>query len=541
MTKLITRGCLYAAWLLLIGLSYREATKEMGLDREGNGAKIARSVSIVGEIYIRDQSVDIWRALEPGEDLYEGSILATKSDGKAVIEFLDGRRLRVGSDSQLELAMSSVDHTESVVTLIKGAFAIDKLAKASNGKSIGKLAVRTGGTRFLLSSRNDGLRVSKKASSSGAVVEATSGKISVASASGKKLLLNAPKKTKVFLSEPEISLDSLRLNDFLAAEDEAKPVAAAFTPDPAADALALAETKAVRDKGFRTSPLPGSYWSNESLLDNSKSFDISVTVQKDGFVGLEILGNRGKRRIPFRPAFRGNSGTGKVVLQYKAITRVARPKKGKYFFNLVAIYREGTSSEDIAEDSANKVRFSRSFAIGSVEDFPAGPVALGFKKIENDSVTKNWHRQYRKLPPSSMVVVEREDLETIFEHVASSGVFSLSSLELPKRGNYLVRDGELAAWMRQESGRGDLASVQDILEGDFTYRGNRDSLVSLQNNMQNLRKLVAERREIFVLSEKAVARIEGRLLLEKPQAAQLVIDRGEALFRKRVEIISVGH
>ncbi len=110
------------------------------------------------------------------------------------------------------------------------------------------------------------------------------------------------------------------------------------------------------------------------------------------------------------------------------------------------------------------------------------------------------------------------------------------------QGVYYVKKGLIVASSRKRPDTRDISILRKDLNADLVYFGNSSALIPSQDRAKALAKVLRQEKdaeEIYFLRGDQLVAVNQSFLSKNKEVVEFVINNSAALFRKRVEVLSV--
>lgn len=552
----------FACWLGLLGYTYQEASR-VDIDLFGSGQPIANLAASAGQVQVRPIEFEMWNFVDAGQNLFEGNVLATGESSEARVSFDNGRDLVIGPNTQIVLSQESEDRGgQLVVTLLKGSVATEKAKEAVIPSAQKTLRLRSGSSDFVMKREDTQVSLNKSVASDRAQITVKTGQVEVTSQSqsngsanevGSRVLKASKEVIEVQVEEqkgdmalikPAATIKSFALAaKTIPQEQVAAPLPARLpdiipnpvvVPPPPANVAVVAEPIRVLPPQIEW-PAAGVYWHVDSIArGKAGAFPIRLISTRVQSNFLKLSGEKASKWIRTPSAV---TATARIAVS--DIANLSSQNDGGWTLKMQA----GVAPK---ENSLKGVKTSRAatYTFRSLADYGSAPVRANLLTLKRGAVGQDWFASEGELSDAaanfSVVLNRGRDLVLLAPQIANSEKFSVFPATLPSSGVYIAQRSGVVAWVAGKVLRqADLVNLRKTLAGEFSFKGRAAALLAVKDREALVTILKQASGDIYVLQKNKLTRVNRNLLVEKPIAAQFIIDNGDAFFAEEVEIVDV--
>lgn len=540
----LIKGAFLGLWVLLVaGVAFLLWRGEVDQKRDGKPLAILKEAQ--GLVQSRADDIVVWTSISKNHRFFEGDRVATGSNSRARIEFIGGRVVEIGENTQIQITAIQGDNNLSfIVTLLKGS--LTAKAITTQKKSQGVFTVKAGQKNFSLSARNDEVGVFKAAEKEKVSVFTLKQDGHVLVNKPKPVTQPTPTPTPEEIKEPE------PVKEEIAAVKKPEP--------PPAPKIVLSA------KGFepKVANLENGdiLWTRASLKDNSANLKLPIDVQPpqsapsgSKWMPLVELG------APSKNAGQGVIITGDETFKTQhlsvplnKIRAGAEEKMVNNVSELVVNIREGARLSG-AKGGIDKsfLPGTRTIRLRSLKDVAPGPVSVLSSDFESPAKEGEWIRQSKNTGEDvknyQVNLLSNTDLLAMLPVLRRSQAFSVERGTdfANDSGIFLIKNGRLVAQLkgRKEWTPKVLRRMMIVFEADLAFQGSASAMFDTKGKSPDdvskwVKESVASQKTVYLFDGQRLYPVNKQFIEKNPEVTTFVTANAKAIFKENVTVLAVN-
>lgn len=502
---------------------------------------IATLLEQVGTVQFRPLDLSLWKETNIGQGFYEGEILATAENSKAVISLQDGKTLELDGNSQVKITLQQGEIDKFLlVTLLKGRATTktvphDTVPRIQEAKPLYRRVQVISGKQAIDVERSADFRVEKPVDQVTPLIEVMHGKVSV--------------------STPSTGVHQ---------ELQESPLRPAFTPPIAPQVelpkiLALSHLPPISVMIESFAPRIQLKWPTDRMRIWTKdSLETAAFLFPFSFHGIEKKSDIQK----WRPSVQADakhiwtaeekSHIPVVEIPWAELKEIAHPSSDALFpTQLVQVSIGGVIKKRYANTEEKGEYYTKpiQLAFSSFQALEGRSILLQLSAISLEASHSIWVTEASSSASSggpSLFLQNGADLSALFPFLSPPVAFSIQPQDAIPTGESLVfiRNEKLIASLAGHVDQVDkVKKIRNYLQASVVYKGKPEDFLSLISTKESgstqeiLLETLRNHRNLFILVEGKLVKIDSQLLRKNRSALSFIEGMSRIAFLREVEII----